>query len=123
MAGWAWSQARSAAIGARPRAFGGVRRLGRGVQGRLAVQRGTHMEIIVPSRSTISERFPIASFNVRVPAARYFEVVCATDPRLFHTSYAGHRTPHNFYTSRSDGMLFSRAGEDTFFIPPQQLRR
>jgi hypothetical protein len=81
------------------------------------------MELIVPSRSSISERFPIASFMVRVPSARYFEVVCATDPRLFHTSYAGQRTSDNFYTSRSDGMLVCEEGENTFFIPPQQLRR
>jgi len=81
------------------------------------------MEIIVPCRSTISERFPIASFMVRLPRERLYEVACATDPRLFHTAYAAHRTRDNFYTSREAGLLAAGEGESTFFIPPHQLRR
>lgn len=81
------------------------------------------LDIIVPNRELISERFPIASFSVRVPQARYFEVACATDPRLFHTDHATHRSPANFYSSRAGGLLVARAGSNTFILPGDQLRR
>ena len=68
------------------------------------------METITPCRKTISERFPIASFVVRVPKARHYEVACATDPRLFHTDYAAHRTPQNFYSSLGDGLAVANKG-------------
>lgn len=80
------------------------------------------MESITPSRHYISERFPIASFNVHVPAQRHYEVVCATDPRLFHTQYAGYRSPANFYSSLSDGLIKADRGKNTWLLPVQQLR-
>jgi hypothetical protein len=81
------------------------------------------LDIIVPNRELISERFPIASFSVRVPQARFFEVACATDPRLFHTDHATHRSPANFYSSRAGGLLVAQTGANTFILPGDQLRR
>ena len=81
------------------------------------------MDSIVPCRRTISDRFPIASFRVRVPEARYYEVACATDPRLFHPDYAGSRSETNFYTSRSRGLIGVGSGEHTWFVPPEVLCR
>jgi hypothetical protein len=81
------------------------------------------MTCIVPCRTSISERFPVASFVVRSPRKRFFEVACATDPRLLHTDYAEHRTRQNFYTSRGEGLLPCDDGDATFFIPAEQLRR
>lgn len=81
------------------------------------------METIVPCRNIICERFPIASFSVRIPQSRYYEVVCATDPRLFHTDFAGRRTPDNFYSSRSRGLLVASRDGDAFILPAEQLRR
>lgn len=81
------------------------------------------MDTIIPCRSTITDRFPIASFVIRTPRQRYFEVACATDPRLFHTDYAGHRSPQNFYSSRHAGVLCNERGDTTWMVPPQTLRR
>lgn len=81
------------------------------------------METIVPCRSNISERFPIASFLVRVSERRYYEVVCATDPRLLHTDHAARRSPSNFYSSRGRGLLPAGRSDDAFIVPPDQLRR
>jgi hypothetical protein len=81
------------------------------------------MELIVPSRTQISERCPVASFIVRVPEQRWFEVACTTDPRLFQREYRGRRTPSNFYTSRCRGLLRSASAETTYMLPPEQLQR
>jgi hypothetical protein len=81
------------------------------------------METIVPCRTLISERFPIASFSVRMPQRRLYEVAVATDPRLFHTDYANHRTPRNFYSSRAQGLLVAERDDEAFMLPPEQLRR
>lgn len=78
---------------------------------------------ITPCRERISERFPLASFVVKVPADRYFEVACATDPRLFAAEHREHRTPANFATSRLGGLLRAPAGQATYMMPPDQLRR
>ncbi|MEQ1570594.1 MAG: hypothetical protein ABMA64_33500, partial [Myxococcota bacterium] len=80
-------------------------------------------EQIVPIREQLSERFPVASFSVRVPNERYFEVVCATDPRLFHLDARPSRSPTNFYTTRPVGMLRAPGGETTFILPSDQLKR
>jgi hypothetical protein len=78
---------------------------------------------IVPCRAEISDRFPVASFAVTVPPARCFEVACATDPRLFHTDWQRYRSPRNFYSSRSEGLMRAPGGHTAWFIPPEQLRR
>ena len=78
---------------------------------------------ITPVRARISERFPVASFVVTVPPDRYFEVACATDPRLFHAENRHARRASNFATSRLGGLLRAPAGQATYIIPPQQLRR
>jgi hypothetical protein len=78
---------------------------------------------ITPVRERISERFPVASFVVSVPPDRYFEIACATDPKLFHAEHKPRRTPANFATSRIGGLLRAPAGQATYLIPPQQLRR
>lgn len=81
------------------------------------------MSSIHPCRDTVSDRFPVASFAVRVPTDRCFEIACATDPRLFHPSRFGSRTPHNFYTSRGEGLMRLPAGQGTYLLPPEQLQR
>jgi hypothetical protein len=78
---------------------------------------------IIPVRERISERFPVASFVVTVPPDRYFEVACATDPRLFRAENKHARRATNFTTSRMGGLLRAPAGQATYIIPPQQLRR
>jgi hypothetical protein len=78
---------------------------------------------ITPVRARISERFPVASFVVTVPSDRYFEVACATDPRLFRAENRHARRATNFVTSRLGGLLRAPAGQATYLIPPQQLRR
>lgn len=78
---------------------------------------------ITPVRARISERFPVASFVVTVPPDRYFEVACTTDPRLFRAENRHARRATNFATSRLGGLLRAPAGEATYIIPPQQLRR
>jgi len=81
------------------------------------------METLVPSRTQISDRFPIASFDVRVPESRFFEIACATDPRLFHTEYRGQRTQRNFFTTRDNGLLAAPRGCTTWLMPSEQLKR
>jgi hypothetical protein len=81
------------------------------------------MEAIVPCRSTISDRFPLASFTIRSSEPRYFEVVCATDPRLFHTDFSEQRSQSNFFSSRSSGLLVAERGDTTWIVPSQALRR
>lgn len=81
------------------------------------------MESIVPVRTHLSDRFPVASFSVRVPEQRYFEIACATDPRLFHPEWRSRRTPENFFTTRPHGLYRATRGESMWVIPPDQLRR
>lgn len=81
------------------------------------------METIVACRDNITERFPVASFTVTTPEPRFYEVACATDPRLFHTDHATRRTRENFYSSRGAGLIHGAAGRNTFILPPDQLRR
>jgi len=78
---------------------------------------------ITPSRTLISDRFPVASFNVQVPPERLFEIACATDPRLFHPSQKHRRTPSNFFTTRAGGLMRASAGQATYLLPSDQLRR
>ena len=81
------------------------------------------MECIVPCREQITDRFPVASFAVHVPAGRSFEVACATDPRLLHGRFMARRTPQNFFSSRYAGYLRAPRGETVWFLPTDQLRR
>src|SRR5919108_2497151 len=81
------------------------------------------METIVACRSHISDRFPVASFAIRLPPSRYYEVACATDPRLFHSRYRRDRTRTNFFTSREHGLLQCARGETAWMLPADQLQR
>lgn len=81
------------------------------------------MASITPSRNVISDRFPVASFIVRVPSDRCFEVACATDPRLFAADQVSLRRSENFFSTRLGGLMRAPAGEATVLIPPQQLGR
>ena len=76
------------------------------------------MESIIACRGSISLRFPVASFVVRVPAHRVYEVVCAADPRLLHRAYAPYRSPANFFAS---GLLRTARGEATYLVPEARL--
>ena len=78
---------------------------------------------ITPCRTQVSDRFPVASFVVRVPADRYFELAFATDPALFHATHRHERTVENFHTSRQTGLMRAPAGEATYLVPGGQLRR
>jgi hypothetical protein len=81
------------------------------------------MESIVACRSQISDRFPVASFAIHMPPRRYYEVACATDPRLFHTRHRRDRTRANFFSSREHGLLQAPRGDTAFMVPPEQLQR
>jgi hypothetical protein len=81
------------------------------------------MLAITPTRDGISDRFPHLSFMVRVPPSRWFEVACATDPRLFWPQYAAYRRPESFSTSRAQGLLRASAGQAVYLVPREQLRR
>lgn len=81
------------------------------------------MDAIIPCRASITDRLPVASFVVRTPRNRWFEVACASDPRLFHPAYAGHRTPTNFYSSRQNGVMRNANGDTTWLMPASTLRR
>src|SRR5262245_16717016 len=81
------------------------------------------MESIVACRSQISDRFPVASFAIRMPPSRYYEVACATDPRLFHSRHKRERTRANFFSSREHGLLQAPRGDTAFMLPPDQLQR
>ena len=81
------------------------------------------MVVVHPSRDVVSDRFPVASFVVNAPPDRLFEVACATDPALFSPAYKGRRTESNFYTSRIEGLLRAPAGQSTWLVPSEQLRR
>ncbi len=78
---------------------------------------------ITPCRTTVSDRFPIASFVVHVPPDRLFEVACATDPQLFHPEQRERRRPENFVTSAARGLMRAPAGQATYLMPPEDLRR
>ena len=78
---------------------------------------------ITPCQRMVSDRFPVASFVVHVPADRLFEIACATDPSLFRQDQKQRRNPSNFYTSRGGGLLRAPAGQATFLLPPDQLKR
>jgi Glycosyl hydrolase family 46 len=78
---------------------------------------------IAPCRALISDRFPVASFVVHVPPDRVFEIACATDPRLFHADHQRRRTANNFFTTRMGGLMRAPAGQATYLVPPDQLRR
>jgi hypothetical protein len=80
------------------------------------------MLAITPTRDGISDRFPHLSFVVRVPPSRWFEVACATDPRLLWPQYAAYRRADNFATSRAQGLMRAAAGEAVYLVPPEQLR-
>lgn len=78
---------------------------------------------ITPCRNLISDRFSVASFVVQVPPDRMFEVACATDPALFRADQRHRRTAQNFATSRVGGLLRAPAGQATYVLPSEQLRR
>ena len=58
-----------------------------------------------------------------MPPRRYYEVACATDPRLFHTRHRRDRTRANFFSSREHGLLQAPRGDTAFMVPPEQLQR
>jgi hypothetical protein len=81
------------------------------------------MVSITPCQRIVSDRFPVASFVVQVPPDRLFEIACATDPSLFHADQRRHRTADNFFSTRAGGLLRAPAGQATYLLPPDQLRR
>jgi hypothetical protein len=81
------------------------------------------MASIIPCRSLVSDRFPVLSFVVNVPPDRLFEIACTTDPKLFHTDHKHRRSPSNFFSTRKDGLLRAPAGQATYLLDSEQLRR
>lgn len=57
---------------------------------------------ISPSVQTVNRTNPSLSFHVTDAAARYFDVIVATDPALFNPDDAHRRTAMNFRSSRQD---------------------
>lgn len=81
------------------------------------------MPQITPSRTQLSDRFPVVSFIVNVPPERCFEIACATDPALFRSDQVHRRTDRNFFGSRGTGLLRAPAGQATWLMEPAQVRR
>jgi hypothetical protein len=81
------------------------------------------MVSITPCQRIISDRFPVASFVVHAPPNRLFEIACATDPVLFRSDQRHRRTTNNFFATRASGLLRAPAGQATYLLPPDQLRR
>lgn len=57
---------------------------------------------ITPSRRSLQRTEPSLSFTVSAPGFAFFDVILATDPKLFHPEEAHRRTPRNFRSSRQD---------------------
>ena len=81
------------------------------------------MTQILPCRTLISDRFPVASFVVQLSPMRVFEVACTTDPTLFSPGQRHRRSARNFFTSRREGLMRAPAGEATWLLPSDQLQR
>jgi hypothetical protein len=77
---------------------------------------------LTPTRTEISDRFPVLGFRVRTGRNPYYEVAVATDPSLFHPEAKAQRNSSNFYSSRSGGPLQAEHGETVFFVQPHILR-
>jgi len=81
------------------------------------------MVLVTPCQRVVSDRFPVASFVVNAPPQRLFEIACATDATLFRADQRHRRTPNNFYSTRIGGLMRAPAGQTTFLLPSDQLRR
>jgi hypothetical protein len=81
------------------------------------------MVSITPCQRVISDRFPVASFVVAAPPERLFEIACATDPTLFRGDQRHRRTGDNFFSTRLGGLMRAPAGQTTYLVPPEQLKR
>ena len=77
---------------------------------------------LTPTRTEVSDRFPVLGFRVRTGRNPYYEVAVATDPTLFRAEAKAQRSSGNFYSSRNAGPLQAEHGESIFFIPPHVLR-
>jgi hypothetical protein len=79
---------------------------------------------IKPNRTEVSRSFPVLGFTIRIGfSPAWFEVALATDPHLLHPENREHRTPQNFYSSRSAGPLPAHGGETVYLVPPTVLSR
>ena len=79
---------------------------------------------IKPNRTEVSRSFPVLGFTIRIGfSPAWFEVALATDPHLLHPENRDHRTPQNFYSSRSAGPLPAHGGETVYLVPPTVLSR
>lgn len=76
---------------------------------------------IVPCHAAVSIRSPVVSFLVDVPRDRWFEIVLATDPRLFSGKHRHERTQQSFYSSRREGWMRARSGSAIYVLPRDAL--
>lgn len=70
----------------------------------------------------LDDRFPVLGFTVNSGGKRYYEVLLATDPRLFHPSEAHQRSRSNFYSSRQDSGLIA-ADSELYTAPSSVLQQ
>ena len=78
------------------------------------------MPLIRVNRENIDDRFSVLGFNIRSENPLY-EVGVATDPALFQAENRSRRNRHNFFSSRSAGVLRAYRGEATYLVPPDVL--
>ena len=78
---------------------------------------------IRPTRSDVSDRFPVAGFTIRTGGPGYFEVAVATDPSLFQPEHQGDRNENNFYSTHGGGPLPADNGEAVYLLPQNVLAR
>ncbi len=79
------------------------------------------MASIRPTRSAISDSFPVVGFQVDVPSDKNFEVVVASDPALFRPDRRADRRHSNFYCSSAEGTLSAPTGVAMYLLPPSIL--
>lgn len=79
------------------------------------------MASIRPTRSAISDSFPVVGFHVEVPSDRIFEVVVTSDPALLRPDRRNDRRNTNFYCSAAEGTLSAPSGAAMYLLPPSIL--
>ncbi|MBD1844532.1 N-acetylmuramoyl-L-alanine amidase [Cyanobacteria bacterium FACHB-63] len=81
--------------------------------------------LIRANRPEVSRQFPVLGFTIRTGVSpSWVEVAIATDPKLFYGAEAkAKRTPNNFYSSRTVGLLPAERGEVVYLVPPEVIAR
>jgi hypothetical protein len=78
---------------------------------------------IMANRNQLNARFQVLGFTVHSGGRPFFEVILATDRRLFDPANAGQRSASNFYESRRDNNLIRAENDGALFVVPASVVR